>query len=133
MNRCRNLVSIYEQTSDSVIDDFKDKLNETLEKTIADSFIQCGKTRLAMFYKCESCKNLIVIWLERGLEEYNGKYHKPVPFSVPCPKCGGFHMDHVMWENDIHLKHDAEIPNNSYYFANLSKYDCGILKRMDRK
>lgn len=108
-----------------LVDEFYD-----LERALAESFIGCNKTNLAMFYGCEDCGAEFLIWLERGLEEHNGEYHKPVPFGITCPKCHGFHCFHVHWENDIHLKHDIEIPNRSLYFANVKNRDCGILKEV---
>lgn len=101
------------------MDDLKEKLAKTL--------CGCGKTKMAMFYECEKCGRTVPVWLERGLEEHNGNAHKPVPFTIGCKVCRGL-MRHVDWKNDINLLMTREIPNESYYFANIDGEKCGRLK-----
>lgn len=46
-----------------------------------------------MIYQCEHCNNSYVMWLEKGLEDPTDEQktgrHKPVPFGIICPTCGG--------------------------------------------
>lgn len=77
-------------------------------------------TRRAMNYRCESCGDIWLMWLQTGLEEH-GENHKPVPFCIQC-KCGGI-ARHV--GKDIHLTNPISIKEGMNYFANVSGKDCG--------
>lgn len=46
-----------------------------------------------MIYQCQECNSIYVMWLAEGLEDptddaKTGK-HKPVPYGITCPSCGG--------------------------------------------
>lgn len=52
-----------------------------------------------MKYRCKDCKKEWKMWLEKGIEdrrEYKktGK-HKPSPFVIKCPYCGGMAKDAI--------------------------------------
>lgn len=106
---------------------WNDYIAEVAEEA-AEKCYQCGLTNKAMFYQCDNCGHKILIWLELGLEEHRGDVNKPVPYGVRCPACGDYHMYHVDWKNDIHTARFTEIPNHSYYFANIKSMECGVLK-----
>ena len=127
MNKTRKLIHSENTSGNGFENNLEDKISE-LNRKVAESFIECNKTNFAMFYGCKDCGAQFLIWLERGLEEHNGECHKPVPFAIQCPKCNGFHCNHIDWNNDIHLHHEIKIPNRSLYFANVRNRDCGILK-----
>ena len=85
-----------------------------------------------MLYCCEDCGFEIKMYLERGLEdrveyEKTGK-HKPVPFIIGCPKCGGF-MRHIAWDvgrSDIYTfftPHDGD--GYAGLFADFDA-ECGL-------
>ena len=52
---------------------------------------------MAFVYACETCYEKRLMWVEKGLEEMcnpslkekSGLPHKPTPFVITCPKCGG--------------------------------------------
>lgn len=48
----------------------------------------------------EHCRNIYVMWLEKGLEDPTDDQktggHKPVPFGIICPACGGT-ATHILW------------------------------------
>lgn len=78
----------------------------------------------AMKYGCEKCGFTWWMFLEKGLEEF-GEDHKPVPFTISCPLCGGFAHDiSGIWK----------FPDGGYeellagesYFANVDGLDCGV-------
>lgn len=94
-----------------------------------------------MIYQCKHCGNIYVMWLEKGLEDpmddqKTGK-HKPVPFGITCPFCGGVVM-HTLWS-----PYDKNISENCYksyrkyvdrenrpiyrnFFWNCPTADCGL-------
>ena len=41
-----------------------------------------------MIYRCEQCGRSWAMFLEKGIEEF-GENHKPSPFTIECPYCGG--------------------------------------------
>lgn len=53
-----------------------------------------------MIYQCGHCHNIYVMWLEKGLEDPTDDQktggHKPVPFGIICPACGGT-ATHILW------------------------------------
>lgn len=81
------------------------------------------QTRMAMYYRCNSCEKMWKMWLQTGLEEH-GENHKPVPFSIRC-KCGGM-AAHYDWHLDIHLEEPIPITKRMNYFANRPDYTCGV-------
>lgn len=125
MNKSRKLVKKQIDT-DEVMKQLKEK-NDAFINGLMRALCGCGKTNKAMFYRCDKCGNKLLIWLERGLEEHNGDFHKPVPFTTRCPRCNDL-MKHIDWHNDISLREDTDIPNNSFYFANIADEKCGIKK-----
>ena len=83
------------------------------------------KTRKIMFYECHDCGVIYMMFLEKGLEEYDGSLYKPVPFGLRCIKCGGFRCFHDL-VNDIHFDFFVNISDNYNYFKNYDDKDCGI-------
>lgn len=59
--------------------------------------------------------------LEKGLEE-PGPDHKPVPFIISCPYCGGRAQD---VSGLVKMKKEAPLPKGVNYFSNSKKSDCG--------
>lgn len=83
----------------------------------------------AMLYKCECCGKIFQMWLEKGLEDknqdaINPSSHKPAPFTIGC-LCGGT-MQHIAWQNDIHLGDYRPLKEHENYFENSPDRDCGI-------
>lgn len=76
-----------------------------------------------MIYICEDCGNRKEMFLENTLERHNGENHKPVPFGIRCPYCGGFHC----YDRSGLIPLPAERPLEEYesYFKDSKKYDCG--------
>lgn len=71
-------------------------MNEKAKKALENDFNIHGY----MVYQCEECNSIYVMWLAEGLEDptddvKNGK-HKPVPFGIVCPCCGGIAF-HKFW------------------------------------
>ena len=78
----------------------------------------------AMKYGCEKCGLTWWMFLEKGLEEF-GENHKPVPFVIGCPLCGGFARDIsgiVKFPEGGYKK----LPAGEAYFANVEGKDCGV-------
>lgn len=80
----------------------------------------------AMKYLCRKCGISWWMFLEKGLEEF-GDNHKPVPFVIGCPLCGGDAMDvsGIMKIPDIQ-KGYAVLPDGESYFHNVPEKDCGV-------
>lgn len=85
---------------------------------------------MAFAYMCQDCGETAVLWLEKGLEEMcnpklkekSGLPHKPTPFIIRCPKCGGF-MRHVATPMMLSEFRAAKVGFN--LFINSEKHDCG--------
>lgn len=78
-----------------------------------------------MVYKCSDCDYTVTMYLENTLERNNGDKHKPVPFAIRCPKCGGFHCyDNISMFRELPEERPLE-PDESY-FKDDPKYDCGV-------
>lgn len=77
-----------------------------------------------MVYHCECCGESWFMYLEKGIEEF-GENHKPSPFVMACPHCGG-------WASDVSGIQKASgggyVPllGGCRYFANLEDRDCGV-------
>lgn len=80
----------------------------------------------AMKYGCEKCGLTWWMFLEKGLEEF-GENHKPVPFCVQCPICGGVARD-ISGLVKFPDGEYRELPNGEAYFANVEGKDCGVAK-----
>lgn len=64
------------------------------------------------------------MYLERGIEEF-GTNHKPSPFTITCPYCGGFAMD-VSGIQKVPGGGYVPLPEGYGYFANAEGRDCGV-------
>ena len=80
----------------------------------------------AMKYGCEKCGLTWWMFLEKGLEEF-GEDHKPVPFVITCPLCGGFAHD-ISGIVKFPEGGYKELPAGEAYFANVDGHDCGVPK-----
>lgn len=78
----------------------------------------------AMKYGCEKCGLTWWMFLEKGLEEF-GENHKPVPFVIGCPLCGGFARD-ISGIVKFPEGGYKELPAGEAYFANVEGRDCGV-------
>lgn len=93
-----------------------------------------------MVYQCEHCKNIYVMWLEKGLEDPTDDektgMHKPVPFGFTCPICDDI-ATHTLWalgKNSLGKNYKSyqkyvEQPNRLIYrnfFWNDPTTDCGV-------
>lgn len=78
----------------------------------------------AMKYGCEKCGLTWWMFLEKGLEEF-GENHKPVPFVIACPLCGGFARD-ISGIVKFPEGGYKELPAGEAYFANVDGKDCGV-------
>lgn len=78
----------------------------------------------AMKYGCEKCGLTWWMFLEKGLEEH-GENHKPVPFVIQCPVCGGFARD-ISGTCKFPDGEYRELPKGEAYFANVEGHDCGV-------
>lgn len=64
------------------------------------------------------------MYLEKGIEEF-GENHKPSPFTIACPYCGGWAMD-VSGIQKVPGGGYVPLPDGYRYFANLEDRDCGV-------
>lgn len=77
---------------------------EKYKTNMGERIIEVGKQDHTihgyMVYQCEHCNNIYVMWLEKGLEDPTDDektgMHKPVPFGIICPACGGTAI-HTLW------------------------------------
>ena len=117
-----------------------EKYKATMDETIIEASKQDHTIHGYMVYQCEHCKNIYVMWLEKGLGDptYDEKtgLHKPVPFGFICPACGGM-ATHTLWslgedslgKNYKSYQKYVEQPNRLVYrnfFWNDSTTDCGV-------
>lgn len=75
-----------------------------------------------MIYRCEQCGRSWAMFLEKGIEEF-GEDHKPSPFTIGCPYCGGWAMD-VSGIQKIPGGY-IPLPEGGHYFANTEGKNCG--------
>lgn len=75
-----------------------------------------------MIYRCEQCGRSWAMFLEKGIEEF-GEDHKPSPFTIGCPYCGGWAMD-VSGIQKIPGGY-IPLPEGGHYFANMEGKNCG--------
>ena len=76
-----------------------------------------------MGYLCDDCHYYVDMYLENTLERHNGENHKPVPFMIRCPQCGGFHCyDRT---GLIKLPEERPLKMNENYFKDDPNCDCG--------
>ena len=64
------------------------------------------------------------MYLEKGIEEF-GANHKPSPFTITCPYCGGLAMD-VSGIQKVPGGGYVPLPDGYGYFANVEGRDCGV-------
>ena len=78
-----------------------------------------------MIYRCADCGFEIPMYLEHTLGRHNGDAHKPVPFGMICPECGGYHC-----YDDVRqfraLPYERPLREGESYFKDDPKHDCGI-------
>lgn len=77
-----------------------------------------------MLYRCEGCGESWFMYLEKGIEEF-GENHKPSPFTICCPYCGGWACD-VSGIQKVPGGRYVKLPGGYMYFANLEDRDCGV-------
>lgn len=77
-----------------------------------------------MIYRCEQCGKSWPMYLEKGIEEF-GENHKPSPFTIACPYCGGWASD-VSGIQKVPGGGYVTLPDGYGYFANLEDRDCGV-------
>lgn len=85
---------------------------------------------MAFLYACRSCCERHLMWIEKGLEEAcnpmlkekSGLPHKPTPFVIGCPICGGF-MQHIATPYYLPKFEPARIGDD--LFINDENHDCG--------
>ena len=77
-----------------------------------------------MIYRCEQCGKSWPMYLEKGIEEF-GANHKPSPFTITCPYCGGLAMD-VSGIQKVPGGGYVPLPDGYGYFANVEGRDCGV-------
>lgn len=78
----------------------------------------------AMVYGCRDCGKRWVMYLEKGLEDHS-ENHKPVPFGIICPFCGGVHGYDISGYLRLPDVDEAELPEGEAYFENVPDSDCG--------
>lgn len=76
-----------------------------------------------MIYRCEQCGRSWTMFLEKGIEEF-GENHKPSPFTITCPYCGGWAMD-VSGILKVPGGGYVPLPEGGHYFANMEGKNCG--------
>ena len=76
-----------------------------------------------MIYRCENCGKSWPMYLEKGIEEF-GENHKPSPFTIGCPYCGGWAMD-VSGIQKVPGGGYVPLPEGGHYFANMEGKKCG--------
>ena len=77
-----------------------------------------------MIYRCENCGKSWPMYLEKGIEEF-GENHKPSPFTIECPYCGGWAMD-VSGIQKVPGGGYVPLPDDGHYFANRENHPCGV-------
>lgn len=116
--------------------DYLEAMNEKAVKAMESDFRIHG----FMIYQCKCCNSVYVMWLAEGLEDptddaKTGK-HKPVPFEIVCPTCGGIAF-HNFWDvgkqtlgqnhrsyKDYILQQNKLLYEN--FFWNDPDSDCGV-------
>ena len=64
------------------------------------------------------------MYLEKGIEEFR-ENHKPSPFTIACPYCGGLAMD-VSGIQKVPGGGYVPLPDGYSYFAHMENRDCGV-------
>lgn len=77
-----------------------------------------------MIYRCQCCGKSWTMYLEKGIEEFGGN-HKPSPFTIECPYCGGWAMD-VSGIQKVPGGGYVPLPDDGHYFANRENHPCGV-------
>ena len=117
-----------------------EKYKTTMSEKIIEATKQDHIIHGYMVYQCEHCKNIYVMWLEKGLEDPTDDektgLHKPVPFGFICPACDGT-ATHTLWslgkdslgKNYKSYQKYVEQPSRLIYrnfFWNDPTTDCGV-------
>ena len=106
--------------------DLEEKLRLNSEKIVTQRYVH-----MAFVYACEKCGEHRLMWIEKGLEENcnsslkekSGLPHKPTPFIIACPECGGF-MRHVL--TPIYLPEFRPAKIGEDLFTYDKNYECGM-------
>lgn len=77
-----------------------------------------------MVYECERCGRRWNMYLEKGIEE-PGNDHKPSPYIIQCPNCGGLAKD-ISGIIGFAGGGYYHLPAGESYFANKKDSDCGV-------
>lgn len=132
---CGKLVDAFARASDQL-----ENYRAIMSKRVIEARKQDHTIHGYMVYQCEDCGNIYVMWLEKGLEDPTDDektgMHKPVPFGITCPACGGVAI-HVLWslgkdslgKNYKSYQKYVEQPNRLIYrnfFWNDPAEDCGV-------
>ena len=107
-------------------EDLEEKLRLNSEEIVTQRYVH-----MAFVYACEKCCVRRLMWIEKGLEENcnsslkekSGLPHKPTPFIIACPECGGF-MKHVLTPICLPEFRHAKIGED--LFINDKNYECGM-------
>ena len=89
-----------------------------------DAHIDVPMIHGRMIYRCEHCGKSWPMYLEKGIEEF-GENHKPSPFTITCPYCGGWAMD-VSGILKVPGGGYVPLPEGGHYFTNMEGKDCGV-------
>ena len=103
----------------------KERFYHPTEKVSVQRYVH-----MAFVYACECCYEKRLMWIEKGLEEMcnpslkekSGLPHKPTPFVIECPNCGGF-MQHIA--TPIYLSEFTPAKIGDNLFIDDENHDCG--------
>lgn len=84
----------------------------------------------SMIYGCSDCNKGCTMLLEEGIEG-GFEPHKPAPFFIQCPFCGGHNFHHVNMHAEV-FKSRRRIGPYEPFFANIKGDDCGCPLHMER-
>lgn len=94
------------------------------EITMQEEYLPVPLIHGRMIYRCENCGKSWPMYLEKGIEEF-GEDHKPSPFTIGCPYCGGLAMD-VSGIQKVPGGGYVPLPDGYNYFANREDHRCGV-------
>lgn len=101
---------------------FKRGLKKTINKPVEyrTDILVHGR----MVYACERCDRRWSMYLEKGIED-PGEDHKPSPFVIQCPFCGGMARD-ISGIIGFAGGGYYPLPDGASYFTNRKDSDCGV-------